>query len=98
MLAFPAVLATGAWACKRLLGKISPSDKKIEILAIAMERGDAGSCGRHLMTMRAELRIKAIMLKKRRKKRDVDITVSDVSEVEEMEGEAGEPGTLGETL
>lgn len=28
-----------------------------------MERGDAGSCGRHLMTLRAELRIKAIMLK-----------------------------------
>lgn len=63
MLAFPAVLAAGAWACKRLLGKIFPSDKKIEILAIAMERGDAWSCGRHLMTMRAELRIKAIVLK-----------------------------------
>lgn len=28
-----------------------------------MERGDAWSCGRRLMTMRAELRIKANMLK-----------------------------------
>ena len=55
------------WKCAKVFWERFSSlikDRKIEeTLDIVMERGDAWSCGSHLATMGAELRIKVNMLK-----------------------------------